>query len=422
MTLGKRIQELRKKAGLSQEALGEALGVSRQAVSKWESDGGVPELDTLIAMSRLFGVTLGELLGIETPPAAPVREADVESSAREAEAEQGVSPEQLEEILRRYTEEVNSQPPRRRTLTFRQRAAIILAAAVVFGAAAMIRSAYSTLKHRIGNLEDQLLQLEMTMDDRNVYLTERIAEILEEQNALLSSQGLTVVDFDPAAETVTVELSAALKTFVPATQAKFLCLWTLEDGSTGQTESEWAEGPDFRAQVEIPMNIQLDLSLRLRDGEGVIQEVPMESRLGLSAENFVLDACNLTALFAVSIDHGDWATVTAEDPAISVSTHFPQLYVPETARLTARVNGETVCDWELELTPQGTEGLYEARHPEQATLDLTLKEGDALTVTLTATDSLGRSYTFTEGLTATETGLEKLPMSEEALREEMGLD
>ena len=66
MTLGQRIQELRKQNGLSQEGLGEVLGVSRQAVSKWEGDNGIPELDTLIAMSRLFGVTIGELLGVES--------------------------------------------------------------------------------------------------------------------------------------------------------------------------------------------------------------------------------------------------------------------------------------------------------------------------------------------------------------------
>ena len=65
MTLGQRIQELRKGAGLTQEQLAERMGVTRQAVSKWESDGGVPELDTLIAMSRLFHVTIGQLLGVE---------------------------------------------------------------------------------------------------------------------------------------------------------------------------------------------------------------------------------------------------------------------------------------------------------------------------------------------------------------------
>ena len=53
-TLGRRIQEARKAAGLSQESLGERLGVSRQAVSKWEADAAVPELENLIAMSRIW--------------------------------------------------------------------------------------------------------------------------------------------------------------------------------------------------------------------------------------------------------------------------------------------------------------------------------------------------------------------------------
>ena len=64
-TLGQRIAAERKKLGLSQEALGDKMGVSRQAISKWESDGAVPEIDKLIAMSKLFGVTLGWLLGVE---------------------------------------------------------------------------------------------------------------------------------------------------------------------------------------------------------------------------------------------------------------------------------------------------------------------------------------------------------------------
>ena len=67
MTLGQRIQELRKQHGLSQEGLGERLGVSRQAISRWEMDGAVPEVDKLIAMARLFGVSLNQLLGVEEP-------------------------------------------------------------------------------------------------------------------------------------------------------------------------------------------------------------------------------------------------------------------------------------------------------------------------------------------------------------------
>ena len=75
MTLGQRIQELRKQQNLSQEELGTRLGVSRQAVSRWEMDGAVPDVDKLIAMSKLFSVTLNDLLGVEAPGAdTPVEE------------------------------------------------------------------------------------------------------------------------------------------------------------------------------------------------------------------------------------------------------------------------------------------------------------------------------------------------------------
>ena len=78
MTLGQRIQEHRLRLGLSQAGLGERLGVSRQAVSRWEADGAVPDTDKLIALSKLFGLTLNELLQVENPPEPP---APVEKAA-----------------------------------------------------------------------------------------------------------------------------------------------------------------------------------------------------------------------------------------------------------------------------------------------------------------------------------------------------
>ena len=74
MTLGQRIQELRKRHNLSQEALGEKLGVSRQAISRWEMDGAVPEVDKLIAMGKLFGVSLDELLGLNVPARTKIKQ------------------------------------------------------------------------------------------------------------------------------------------------------------------------------------------------------------------------------------------------------------------------------------------------------------------------------------------------------------
>ena len=57
MILADKIILLRKKEGWSQEELAEQLGVSRQAVSKWESARSVPDMDKLLTMSRIFGVT-----------------------------------------------------------------------------------------------------------------------------------------------------------------------------------------------------------------------------------------------------------------------------------------------------------------------------------------------------------------------------
>ncbi len=62
MTTGEKIAEMRKKQGMSQEALGERLGLSRQAVSKWEADQAMPTTDNLMELSRLFGVSVDTLM------------------------------------------------------------------------------------------------------------------------------------------------------------------------------------------------------------------------------------------------------------------------------------------------------------------------------------------------------------------------
>ena len=74
MTLGENIARLRAQRGWSQGGLAEALGVSRQSVSKWETDGSVPELDRLVQLSELFGISLDALVREAAPePAAPQR-------------------------------------------------------------------------------------------------------------------------------------------------------------------------------------------------------------------------------------------------------------------------------------------------------------------------------------------------------------
>lgn len=78
MSLGENINRLRTARGMSQGDLADALEVSRQSISKWETDGSVPELDKLTRLAGLFGVSLDELVtgkapetpGAQTPEAA----------------------------------------------------------------------------------------------------------------------------------------------------------------------------------------------------------------------------------------------------------------------------------------------------------------------------------------------------------------
>ena len=65
MTFAEKLKSIRKQAGISQEKLAEKLGVSRQAVTKWETDAGIPDIENIKAISALFDISIDELLGNE---------------------------------------------------------------------------------------------------------------------------------------------------------------------------------------------------------------------------------------------------------------------------------------------------------------------------------------------------------------------
>lgn len=84
MKLNEKILYYRKAAKLSQEELAERVGVSRQAVSKWELGDATPEVEKLLALARAFGVTTDELLSEADP--APGAEPPAENAAPSAAA------------------------------------------------------------------------------------------------------------------------------------------------------------------------------------------------------------------------------------------------------------------------------------------------------------------------------------------------
>lgn len=71
MEFNNKLYELRKQKGFSQEELANRLNVSRQTVSKWEVGDSTPDMEKLVAISDLFGISLDELVMNKTPEPAP---------------------------------------------------------------------------------------------------------------------------------------------------------------------------------------------------------------------------------------------------------------------------------------------------------------------------------------------------------------
>ena len=101
--LSEKILQCRKKAGLSQEALAEILGVSRQAISKWEIGDAVPDLPKLVALAKAFDVSTDWLLTSQAPPQeqAPPPESS-QTPSPQPPAWMDALPGTLGRLIRRY--------------------------------------------------------------------------------------------------------------------------------------------------------------------------------------------------------------------------------------------------------------------------------------------------------------------------------
>lgn len=90
--ISKYLQHLRKEHHYTQEDLSEKLGVSRQAVSKWETGAAIPDLEVLLKISKLYGITINEIL---EPKLLPQRISDFEQLP-------SIPEEELKESLKQF--------------------------------------------------------------------------------------------------------------------------------------------------------------------------------------------------------------------------------------------------------------------------------------------------------------------------------
>lgn len=268
MTLGQRIQELRRARGLSQEGLGDLLGVSRQAISKWESDITIPEVDKLVAISRWFEVSVGFLLGVEENQPQPERQTQRELTERELAL--------VETIVNRYLEQREQLQPEPEPRPKRWK----WAAAVLAGLLVVAWFTVSDLNDRIDQLKDQtqIVQnqvsgVEWTVTNQVNGLASRLERLLEAQNHLLSQWECVLVDYIPGQKGV-FSMSARPKEYIPGMTAVFCA--ENDKGETVSAPAQW-DGVSYAARLEVPLWDAPKFSIELDDGQSRKTQ-PMEAK------------------------------------------------------------------------------------------------------------------------------------------------
>lgn len=385
-TLGRRIQEGRKAAELSQEALGERLGVSRQAVSKWEADAAIPELENLIAMSRIFGVTVGCLLGVE-------------EAAKTDREDQTPAPEpdwsRIETLAAKY-----SQERRERERKWTRRLAVLGG-----GAGVCLLALTLALAFHIHSAQQQLEYLQSQVDSVRGQSTV-VVQPSGEKGELASSQ-VNITGFDLEAETVTLALSAVPAEKKTDTTAVFSA--KLADGTELTQAAE--SGTAFTASGwTVPMSESVELSVILTSGEEV-RTVPLEI-LSASREDFLPQV------------YGEWlgswslgAPVKLSDLSLQIlpSELFYRMTDPPTLeRGDLCLYRGTSTRPEQTLPVENLEGLGVTMDMAEVsgdayTASFTLKGGETMTAALRLQDTTGQESWYILGMwTCTADGIDPL--------------
>lgn len=404
MTIGERISQKRKELGLSQESLGEKLGISRQAIYKWESDSALPEIDKLVALSRLYGVSVGWLLGVEDTPA----KADSgELTEKELQT--------VEEIVSRYLEATREHKDERaeqfrvwedERARFKKAVFSIFLTVFCVGLAVAVGFLWKKVETQGDETIQYISDWSSAIDRQIREMNENMETTIRQQSSQLSDYTCEVVGADLNENTVTLAFTATPKTWTEGLTARFVV--TDAGGDYYESEPAEYENGGFAGEVTAELTDHLTFSVVLIQANGTQTTQVMETCDGLytaslpycdfsmrnwyqegkTTDELTGEVINVFSMYIIEVSNG-----TKVYQGVSLSpdrSDLANLYVTENVtveefQLGLFQNGELV-EWAEDISNE-----YSDRMRFQfSELELPMEEGDFVHVVGFIRDNYGR--------------------------------
>ena len=381
MTIGQRIAQKRKGLTLSQEALGEALGVSRQSIYKWESDAALPEIDKLIGLSKLFGVSVGWLLGVEEPPEAEKPEV--------AAATDDLSEAQLKmvkEIVARYLSAQLKQKPRRKWPWVLLGFAVLIGVFSLMNRLDQINQQYQRVQMTVSNVQD-------SVNSQINGISDRVEEILQSQNNLTAEYGTGINRANLGSNSITFSVHAVPKTYVDGMTANFS---VYNGNDTNILSATSVLNQKFSADITCELTDSITLSVTFVYPDGTHQTQLLDTYEGLFSASLPALAIRNYTLFSEDVPNG---TLTLKDVFVTTRNEgsakaFEGCPAAEITEVQLGIfRNQKLLGW---ATPTGQPSNYHGDYTgEQFYLlpNLTIEnltENDKLYIAALVTDSYGR--------------------------------
>ena len=271
MELYEKLYELRRASGMSQEELAEKLGVSRQAVSKWESGATQPELSKLIELSKLYSVSVDELLSLEhAKPEQDAAESPVQSNAEKAPAEKL----SFRDFCIQHKKIIGGAAV----------AAMALAALIAVGV--HYNNRINTLSTQVNDLRSQLYNVQNNLSNQIAGISNNVSDILARESSLISQYSYEVKSVNLKKQECTLAFSLLPKTISENT---IVNIGVIDHGNSSPLDSYrpgysadlTQDGFGYlRGSVTVPLSDELGVNVNfMTNGETQSQELDTISNL-----------------------------------------------------------------------------------------------------------------------------------------------